>query len=70
MTETILTNANLILDDEVVRGEVGGSFEAVRGMVDEGAELRGEAGGLAAPVFEERGGADHEAGAAARRAER
>jgi hypothetical protein len=56
-------------DDEVVRGEVGGRFEAVRGMVDKSAELRGEAGGLAAPVFKEGGGADHEAGAAARWAE-
>ena len=47
-------------DDEIVRGEIGGGLEAVRRMVDEGAKLWGEAGGFAAPVFEEGGGADDE----------
>lgn len=55
-------------DDEIVGGEIGGGCEAVRGVVDESAELRGEARGFAAPVFEEGGGTDDQArGAAARR---
>jgi hypothetical protein len=53
-------------DDEIVRGEIGGGFETVRGVMDEGAELRGEARGFAAPVFEEGGGADDKARALSR----
>ena len=56
-------------DDEIVRGEIGGRFEAIGGMVDEGAELRSEASGFAAPIFEQGGGTDDEADAAARRVE-
>lgn len=49
-------------DDEVMGGEGGGIGEAALPVVDGDAELRGEAGGLAAPVFDEGGGADNEDG--------
>src|SRR6185436_18824240 len=47
-------------DDEIVRGEIGGGREALVGVMDKNAKLRGEARGLAAPVFEEGGGSDDE----------
>lgn len=49
-------------DDEIVRGEIGRGRESTVAVMDEDAELRGEAGGFAAPVFKEGGGADDEGG--------
>jgi hypothetical protein len=59
--ETLVAGERAVArDDEIAGGEVGGGLEAVGRVVDERAELRSEAGGFAAPVFEEGGGADDE----------
>jgi hypothetical protein len=50
-------------DDEIVAEEVGGGSEAAFAVVEEDAEMRDEAYGLAAPILDEGGGADDEAGA-------
>ena len=54
-------------DDHVVFATVGRGGEAGGAVVDEHAQLRGEAGELASPVFGERGGADDERSGASRR---
>ncbi len=50
-------------DDDVGLCGIGGRGESALAVMDEHAELRGETCGLAAPVFEQRGGRDDERGA-------